>query len=108
MGDPVTGGARKLDLAFTGFKSTPLTTANADFNNQNAYCDFTDLANNVAKDVLGAPCISFSIPTGGQSRDLYKREGNTLKFGQGALIGSGLTEANRPTAIDEARVFSRL
>jgi hypothetical protein len=35
-------GETKLDLSFVTFTSTSLTTANADFNNTNRYCGFTD------------------------------------------------------------------
>lgn len=106
VGEALSSGARKLDLSFESFKSTALTAENAVFNNMNAYCGFTDWEANVEKDVLGADCYGFAIPVGGESLDIYVVEGDTLKFGQGAKIGAELTEADRPTVIDETRVFT--
>jgi hypothetical protein len=100
-------GDTKLDLSFASFKSTSLTAENAAFNNMNQYCGATDWAANVEKDVLGKDCYGFSIPVGGESLDIYRVEGTTLKLGQGAKIGVELTEADRPAAIDETRVFTR-
>ena len=107
VGDTRANGARKLDLSFDTFTSTALTAENADFNNMNAYCGFTDWAANAEKDVLGADCYGFSIPVGAKSLDIYLVDGDTLKFGQGAKTATGLTEADRPTMIDETRVFAR-
>jgi hypothetical protein len=61
----------------------------------------------VEKDVLGKDCYGFSIPVGGKSLDIYRVDGSTLKFGQGSKIGVDLTEADRPAAIDDTRVFTR-
>lgn len=101
-------GDTKLDLSFTSFKSTPLTAENAAFNNTNQYCGATDWAANVEKDILGKDCYGFSIPVGGKSLDIYRVTGSTLKLGQGSKIGTDLTENDRPTAIDETRVFTRM
>jgi hypothetical protein len=100
-------GDTKIDIAFATFTSTALTAENAAFNNMNQYCGFTDWEANVQKDVLGKPCYGFSIPVGGKSLDIYRVEGDTLKFGKGALIGASLGEADRPTVIDDTRVFTR-
>lgn len=107
VGEALTSGARQLDLVFATFTSTALTGENADFNNMNAYCGFTDWEANVEKDVLGAECYGFAIPVGAESLDIYRVDGDTLKFGQGAKIAVGLTAADRPTAIDDTRVFAR-
>lgn len=107
VGAALTSGAQKLDLSFETFTSEALTAENADFNNMNAYCGFTDWQANVEKDVLGAPCFGFAIPAGAKSLDIYLIDGDALKFGQGAKIAAGLTEADRPTVIDETRVFAR-
>lgn len=101
-------GDTKLDLSFTSFKSTALTAENAAFNNTNQYCGATDWAANVEKDILGKDCYGFSIPVGGKSLDIYRVEGSTLKFGQGSKIGTNLTEADRPTSIDDTRVFTKM
>ena len=74
----------------------------------NAYCGFTDWQADVEKDVLGAACYGFAIPAGATSLDIYLVDGDALKFGQGAKVAVGLTEADRPTAIDETRVFTRV
>lgn len=100
-------GDTKLDLAFATFTSVSLTAENAAFNNMNKYCGDTDWMANVEKNVLGKDCYGFSIPVGGKSLDIYRVEGNTLKFGQGSKIGVALTEADRPVAIDETRVFTK-
>lgn len=100
-------GDTKLDLAFSSFKSTPLTDANAATNNMFAYCGMTDWAANVEKDILGQDCYGFSIPVGGKSLDIYRVDGATLKFGKDAKIATDLTEADRPTVIDDTRVFTR-
>lgn len=101
-------GDTKLDLSFTSFKSTALTAENAMFNNMNMYCGATDWAANVEKDILGKDCYGFSIPVGGKSLDIYRVEGQTLKFGQGSKIATDLAESDRPTAIDETRVFTKM
>jgi hypothetical protein len=100
-------GDTKIDLAFATFASTALTADNAAFNNMNMYCGLTDWQANVEKDVLGKDCYGFSIPAGGKSLDIYRVEGDTLKFGKGAKIGTSLTEADRPSAIDDTRVFTK-
>ncbi|MFT3770451.1 MAG: hypothetical protein QM820_33910 [Minicystis sp.] len=100
-------GDTKIDLAFATFTSVALTEENAAFNNTNAYCGLTDWAANVEKDILGKDCYGFSIPVGGKSLDIYRVDGATLKFGQGSKIGTDVVEADRPTAIDEARVFTK-
>lgn len=100
-------GDTKLDLFFATFTSTALTADNAAFNNTNMYCGDTDWEANVEKDVLGKSCYGFSIPVGGKSLDIYRVEGTTLKFGKGSTIGTSPTEADRPTMIDDARVFTK-
>lgn len=106
MGDLLDNGARKIDIAFTAFSSTPLTADNADRNNAYAYCGFTDWEANVTKDVLGADCYGFSIPEGAISLDIYAIRDNVLLFGANAQIGTTLTEADRPTELDEYRPFT--
>lgn len=108
FGEELASGARKIDLAFLTFTSTALTEENAAQNNAYAYCGYTDWEAGVTKDVLGAECWGFSIPVGGQSLDIYLVEGDTLRFGVGAAIGTALTEADRPTEIDDTRVFTRV
>lgn len=108
VGDLLSSGARPLDLAFESFTSTPLTADNADLNNSYAYCGFTDWEASVEKDVLGADCYGFSIPVGGESLDIYAIDGDSLRFGAGAVIGTDLTEEDRPTTLDEQRVFTRV
>ena len=100
-------GETKLDLSFVTFTSTSLTMANADFNNMSAYCGFTDWVANVERNALGAPCYGFAIPVGGESLDIYRVEGNTLRFGQGSMIGSDLPESARPTALSTFQTFTR-
>jgi hypothetical protein len=107
VGAEVSTGVKKLDLAFSSFKNTPLTMTAAAGENQYMYCGITDWAANVEKDVLGKPCQGFAIPQGGKSFDLYKVSGTTLKFGQNAKISASPAEADRPTAIDDTRVFTR-
>jgi hypothetical protein len=108
FGDILDNGARQLDLAFLSFTSLPLTEENATMNNEYAYCGFTDWEAGVEEDVLGADCYGFSIPEGGVSLDIYKVEGDSLLFGVDAKIGVDLTEADRPTELDEMRVFTRV
>jgi predicted ester cyclase len=107
-GDSVAGGARKLDLSFSSFKSKPLTAANAAASNQMKACGFSDWADQVEKDVLGANCGYFSIPMGAKSLDLYLRAADTLQFGQGSKIGASLSETDRPMQIDLNRVFTKI
>lgn len=107
VGDEVQDGVRKLDLSFSSFRSKPLTPAEATFVNQNMYCGFTDWASGVEKDVLGKSCYGFSIPNGGKSLDIYQVNGGTLLFGRGSKIAVQLTEADRPTALDPMRPFSK-
>lgn len=101
------GGDTKIDLSFASFKSVALTAENAALNNMYQYCGMTDWAANVEKDVLGKQCYGFSIPEGGKSLDIYRVEAATLKFGKGAIIGADVTEADRPTVIDDTRLFTR-
>ena len=100
-------GESKLDLSFTAFTSTSETMANADFNNMNAYCGITDWAAGVERDVLGATCFGFSIPVGGESLDIYRVDGDTLRFGEGSMIGLDLPESARPTMLSTTQVFTR-
>lgn len=100
-------GDTKLDLSFTSFTSIALTAENAAFNNMNQYCGATDWMANVEKDVLGKDCYGFSIPVGAKSLDIYRVAGAVLKFGQGSKIAVGLTEADRPTMLDDTRVFMK-
>lgn len=100
-------GAHKLDLSFASFESTALTAENADFNNTNMYCGLTNWTAGVKQDVLGRDCYGFSIPEGGESLDIYMVDGDTLKFGKGAIVGTDLSEADRPSSIDDTRVFTR-
>jgi hypothetical protein len=108
VGDEVAPGIRKLDIAFVSFSSTALTAENAQQNNDYAYCGFTDWEAGVEKDVLGADCYGFSIPVGGKSLDIYSVEGDTLLFGVDAKIAAELAETDRPTELDEARVFTKV
>lgn len=108
VGEQLASGPWKLDLAFATFTSTALTEDNAATNNGYAYCGFSDWEAGVEKDVLGADCYGFSIPEGGKSLDIYQVDGDTLLFGASAPIGTDLTEADRPTALDESRVFTRV
>lgn len=101
-------GANKLDLEFASFESVALTPENAALNNMYQYCGLTDWAANVEKDVMGLDCYGFSIPEGGKSLDIYVVEGDTLRFGQGAQVGTELSESDRPSAIEPARVFMRM
>jgi hypothetical protein len=104
---PARNGLTPLDITFATFTSTALTADNATQNNNYRYCGATDWRANVERDVLGADCQGFAIPRGARSLDLYKVEGSTLRFGQGAQIAVSLTESMRPTALDVARVFTR-
>lgn len=108
VGEQLASGPWKLDLAFSSFTSTALTADNAATNNSFVYCGFTDWEAGVEKDVLGADCYGFSIPEGGKSLDIYQVDGDTLLFGTNASIGTDLTEADRPTSLDESRVFTRV
>ena len=107
-GEELATGVHQLDLAYDTYRSKPLTTTEAGFVNQNAFCGFTDWAANAEKDVLGRSCYGFAIPVGGSSLDIYQRNANTLQFGKGSKIGTSLTASDRPTEIDPLRVFSRL
>jgi hypothetical protein len=107
VGDEIQPGVPKLDISFNSFRSKPLTATEATFVNQNQYCDFTDWAAGVEKDVLGRNCINFSIPGGGKSLDLYQVAGTVLTFGKGAKIAAQLTEADRPTQLDPQRPFTK-
>ena len=100
-------GETKIDIAFASFKSTPLTDQNAQQNNTYMYCGFTDWAKDAEKNILGVNCMGFSIPTGGKSLDIYKISGDTLTFGTGAKIGTMLTEADRPTALNAQGAFTK-
>lgn len=100
-------GANKIDISFGSFESVALTPENAALNNMYMYCGFTDWAADVTKDILGSECFGFSIPEGGESLDIYLVEGDTLKFGKAAIVGTELKEADRPAAIDDTRVFTR-
>jgi hypothetical protein len=107
VGDTDDAGVTKIDLAFLTFTSVALTEENAAQNNAYAYCGFTDWAEGVEKDVLGADCYGFSIPVGGESLDIYRIDGDALTFGLGAEIAVDPDESSRPTTIDETRVFTR-
>jgi hypothetical protein len=106
-GDEVSPGVRKLNLAFSSFKSRPLTTAEAAFVNQNAYCGITDWASDVERDILGLSCYGLSIPMGGKSLDIYQRDASSLRFGKDSKIAAMPAEADRPAEIDPNRVFVR-
>ena len=108
VGDEVGGGARAIDLAFETFTSTALTADNAALNNSYAYCGYTDWEAGVEKDVMGDDCYGYSIPDGGKSKDIYAVSGDSLRFGQGATISTAPAEADRPTTLDETRVFTRV
>lgn len=101
-------GAHRLDLMFATFTATPLSAEAAAYDNMVMYCGFTDWAANREKDVLGADCPGYAIPDGGESLDIYRVDGDTLVFGADSKVGVDLTEADRPTALDEARVFTRV
>lgn len=107
VGDEVQPGVHKLDLAFSSFRSKPLTATEASFVNQNQYCGFTDWAAGVEKDVLGKSCYGFSIPNGGKSLDIYQVTDSTLLLGKGSKIAAQLTEADRPAELDPMRPFTK-
>jgi len=100
-------GVTPIDLAFLTFTSTALTEENAAQNNSYAYCGFTDWAAGEQKDILGAECYGFSIPVGARSLDIYRIDGDELRFGQGAEIAVEVDASSRPSVIDETRVFTR-
>jgi hypothetical protein len=104
-GDEVSSGVRKLNLAFSSFKSKPLTAAEAALVNQNAYCGITNWAADVERDILGLNCYGFSVPMGGKSLDIYQRDGGSLRFGKDSKISATPVEAERPAEIDPTRVF---
>jgi hypothetical protein len=104
---PARDGLTPIDIRYATFTSTALTADNATQNNNYRYCGATDWRANVERNVLGADCQGFAIPMGARSLDVYKVEGTTLRFGQGAQIAVNLTEAMRPTMIDATRVFTR-
>jgi len=106
-GAVATGGVRPLDLAFESFRSTPLTDAEAELVNTNTYCGLTDWAKGVEKDILGRECYGLAIPKGGKSLDVYRIDEGNLRFGVGAKISTSPVEADRPSAIDETRVFTK-
>lgn len=107
---PTPGGAgtTPLNLAFESYEYKPLNAQAATTNNTYMYCGLTDWAAGVQRNVMDRPCYGFAIPTGGKSLDIYKTDGKTLKFGQGSKIGVNPSESERPTAIDDTRVFSKL
>jgi hypothetical protein len=104
-GETVSPGVRRLNLAFTAFRSKALTAAEAALVNQNAYCGITDWAANVERDILGLNCYGLSIPMGGKSLDIYQRDASSLRFGKDSKISAAPLEADRPTEIDPTRVF---
>jgi hypothetical protein len=101
-------GAKKLDLSFASYRYTPLTDAAAATNNQYMYCGISDWKANTERDVLGSSCFGFTIPVSGRSLDLYLVSGSTLKFGKDSKISAAPQEADRPTALDDSRVFTRV
>jgi hypothetical protein len=101
-------GATPLDLAFESYKYKPLNDKAASINNMYMYCGLSDWAAAVEQDVLDRPCYGFAIPTSGKSLDIYRTEGTTLKFGKGAKISVDPVEADRPTVIDDTRVFTKV
>lgn len=107
VGNEVQPGIRKLDLSFNSFRSKALTAAEATLVNMYQYCGFTDWAAGVEKDVLGRNCVNFSIPMGGKSLDIYQVSGTTLLLGKNSKIAAQLTEADRPTALDPTRPFTK-
>jgi hypothetical protein len=101
-------GATPLDLAFDSYTYKPLNDKAASINNMYMYCGLSDWAPAVEKNVLDLPCYGFAIPTSGKSLDIYKIEGATLKFGKGSKISVDPVEADRPTVIDDTRVFTKV
>lgn len=104
---PARDGATPIDIAFATFTSTPMTADNAAQNNSYRYCGITDWQANVERNVLGADCQGFAIPTGARSLDIYRVDGSTLRFGLGAQIVVNPSESTRPAALDASRVFTR-
>ncbi len=43
-----------------------------------------------------------------KSLDIYQTDGAALKFSQGSKISVTPAESERPTVIDEARVFAKI
>ncbi len=108
IGAAAADGSKKLDLAFDTYRYKPAVAEAAMVNNQYMYCGFSDWAANVEKDVMGRMCYGFSIPQSGKSFDIYKVEGTTLKFGKDSKISATPQESERPAAIDDSRVFTRV
>lgn len=104
---PTRNGVTPIDIAFATFTSTALTADNAAQNNSYRYCGATDWRANVERNVLGADCQGFAIPTGARSLDIYQVDAAALRFGQNARIAVNPSESTRPTMIDAARVFTR-
>lgn len=100
-------GTTRIDLAFDSFRATALDAGTAAFFDQSKFCGFTGWVANVERDVLGATCPGFSIPVGGKSLDIYRITDRSLVFGLSSKVLVAPTEADRPTQLDLARVFTR-
>jgi hypothetical protein len=106
-GPAAVAGATDLDLAFDTYHYKPLSEQAAMTNNQYMYCGISDWAANVERDVLGKPCNGFVIPPDGKSLDIYKIDGTTLLLGKGSKISATPSESDRPSQLDDARVFTK-
>jgi hypothetical protein len=96
-------GTKKIDINPSRFEVTPATAAAAAVFNQEPYCDISDWAAGVKRDVTEKTCAG-NLDT---VYDIYKLDGNELVFGyaDGDEIGSAADR--RPKTLDAAHAYKK-
>ena len=101
-------GAKKFDAVYTAYDLTPFSVTyqvlinRADEFNSEKYCEITDWAVGVTRDLLGKNCGQEygNVTSGEKSYDIYTNDTKGLCFGDMTATGvDGTTEAKRPTTV---------
>lgn len=97
-------GARKIDIKPSKVEVTPATADAAAIFNQEPYCDISDWAAGVKRDVSAKTCAG-NLDT---VYDIYKLDGKELVFGYADGDEVGSAEGRRPKTLDTAHIYQKV
>jgi hypothetical protein len=96
-------GAKKIDIKPSKVEVTPATADAAAIFNQEPYCDISDWAAGVKRDVSERTCAG-ELDT---VYDIYKLDGKELVFGYADGDEVGSAEGSRPKTLDTAHIYKK-
>lgn len=105
--DATVQDAKDINFTVTKATLTPRSDKAVQLLNDASYCGLTGWEKDKAVDVLGKDCAGEDWQNGEVIYDVYKRDGDQLRFGASMIFFDKTDAGERPTKLEDERVFTR-